>query len=80
MWRKYSMYLITRYGNGRIKEKYLAPTMRKIIGWLEYVPSLGIDPKTLGGQLFIYRCMHGLSQKEITQMSRTTKMNVVKIE
>jgi len=54
--------------------------MKKIIEWLGYVPPLGVNHKTIGGRLFIYRCTHGLGQKDIAQMLRITNVNVVRIE
>jgi len=54
--------------------------MKKIIEWLGYVPPLDVNPESLGGRLFIYRCIHGLGQKEMAQMLRITSLNVVKIE
>jgi len=57
-----------------------APMMKKIIEWLGYVPPLDVNPESLGGRLFIYRCIHGLGQKEMAQMLRITSLNVVKIE
>jgi len=44
------------------------------------VPPLNVDSESLGGQLFIYRCIHGLGQKEMAQMLRITNVNVVKIQ
>jgi len=57
-----------------------APMMKKIIEWLGYVPPLSVDSESLGGRLFIYRCTHGLGQKDIAQMLRITSLNVVRIE
>lgn len=54
--------------------------MKKIIDWLGYVPPLGVDKDTLGGQLYIHRCKHGLRQKDISDELQIDRWAVTKIE
>ncbi|MBL4663931.1 MAG: hypothetical protein JKY22_10370 [Flavobacteriaceae bacterium] len=54
--------------------------MKKIIEWLGYVPPLGIDESTLGGQLVIYRAKHGYTQEDVSGMLRINNREVSKIE
>ncbi|MBV7270076.1 helix-turn-helix domain-containing protein [Winogradskyella luteola] len=54
--------------------------MKKIIVWLGYVPHLDVDMSTLGGQLYIYRCKHGLTQKDIAIELQIDRWAVTKVE
>ena len=54
--------------------------MKKIIDFLEYTPPLGVDKKTFGGQLYIYRCKNGLTQKDIATELKMDRWAVTKIE
>ncbi|GGG25452.1 hypothetical protein GCM10011344_27640 [Dokdonia pacifica] len=61
--------------------KHLIPRMRKkIINWLGYVPPLGVDENTLWGRLYIYRSIHGLTQKNISDTLKIDSSSITKIE
>lgn len=57
-----------------------AKPLKRIIEWLGYVPPLGVDPSTLGGQLFIYRAKKGYTQLDIAKALRITSWIVCNIE
>nr|WP_321237245.1 helix-turn-helix transcriptional regulator [uncultured Psychroserpens sp.] len=68
-------------GNWENSNKKPVPRMmKKIIEWLGYVPSLGIDKNTLGGQLFIYRMKNGLTQLDVSTALKIDRHIVTKCE
>ena len=54
--------------------------LQRIISWLGYIPPLGVDKNTLGGQLYTYRCKHGLTQKDVASALGIDKWIITKIE
>jgi hypothetical protein len=54
--------------------------MKKIIEFLGYVPPLTLYDLTLGGQLYTYRCIYGLKQKDIALQLKMDDSAVTKIE
>lgn len=54
--------------------------MKRIVAWLGYVPMIGIDENTLGGQLYKYRMIHGLIQNEVALMLKIDCWAIPKIE
>jgi len=51
-----------------------------IIDWLGYIPPLGVDEETLGGQLYIYRMIHGLNQCHISRHLKIDACAIIDIE
>jgi transcriptional regulator with XRE-family HTH domain len=54
--------------------------VKKIINFLGYVPPLGVDNLTLAGQLYTYRCIYGLKQKDIALQLKMDGSAIIKIE
>jgi len=62
------------------RKKPLLYILKRILDWLEYVPPLGVDETTLGGQLFIYRIQNGYRQKDISNALKMDRWAITKIE
>jgi len=54
--------------------------LKRIINWLGYIPPLKVDKNTLGGQLYIFRVLHGYQQEEVAKMLRMDNWALCKIE
>lgn len=61
-------------------KKPVPKMMKKIIEFLGYIPPLGIDEKTLGGKLFTYRMVNGLTQSEVALTLKIDHWAICKIE
>ena len=55
-------------------------SMKKIIDWLGYIPPLGADESTLGGQLYLYRMKNGYSQDDISFLLGINHVFIMNIE
>lgn len=54
--------------------------MKKIIAFLGYIPPLGIKENTLAYELYKYRCINGVTQKDIALQLKIDRSAVTKIE
>jgi len=64
----------------RNEKKPLLHILKRILDWLGYIPPLGADRNTIGGQLYIYRIQKGLTQKEVARRLRIDNTVIWKIE
>ena len=71
-------YTIATWENS--EKKPVPRMMKKIIEFLGYLPPLEVDSKTLGGQLYTYRCIFGFKQKDIALQLKIDRSAVTKIE
>ncbi len=65
------------------EEKDIKPVPRMLnclIAWLGFIPPLGVDENTLGGQLYIYRAVNGYIQEDISTLLKMDRWAVTKIE
>ncbi len=61
-------------------KKPVPKMMKKIIKFLGYIPPLDIDKNTLGGRLFTYRMVNGLTQSEVALYLKVDHWAICKIE
>ena len=60
---------------------HLLPRMlQKVIQWLGYIPPLGVNENSLGGQLYIYRAVNGLIQNDIASKLKIDRYAICKVE
>jgi DNA-binding XRE family transcriptional regulator len=62
------------------EKKPVPRMMKKVIKFLGYIPPLGVDKTSLGGQLYIYRYTSGFTQKDIAHQLKIDRSAVTQIE